>query len=561
MKRLSKAFLAVCLLILGSSNCYSQANPHELFLAKPTTQVFLNKIILEDTLNGQRKDLERVYVLERGGVWFINTSIPNPKWPINIKAGPGSGPKPVIYCVKNSSTNTFPTRVFSVSGNINIKNIVINGYMDLDPPSLAGGIAGQVFYVATAGPDIVLDSCIIMNCSGAVVQTPSAARIIKLTNCTFANIGQVGHSDIGNGRVVDIRTSSCDTLLLVNNTVINVFDRVVRHLKSTGPLNNFFFDHNTVINVGGMHGLMSVGQVQNKVSIKNNLFIDQFTAGSDTDYTRRDFEESSEYHPLNSLYAQMTWIYSSPDSISALAKWELKNNYYQVTDKLQAWFSPIMKADNAFRGMEDPILTNFIIKQAGEQTKTAFTKDVISIKNCPAPMTDIFSWYRAPLAAGGGGKTIVKSGGPGWILDYDRRLTQYFIDTLNCTYSTSSKAYTGAEQGLPAGDLNWYPAKKAQWLNSIREISHIPAEFSLEQNYPNPFNPKTQINFSLPNNMKVTLEVFDAIGRKVSTLINEVKHAGSYSVDFDASKLSSGVYFYRLTTPTQTVAKKMLLMK
>jgi hypothetical protein len=83
----------------------------------------------------------------------------------------------------------------------------------------------------------------------------------------------------------------------------------------------------------------------------------------------------------------------------------------------------------------------------------------------------------------------------------------------------------------------------------------------LEQNYPNPFNPTTNIKFSLPNTGLVKLIVFDILGREVATLVNEIKSAGNYSINFDASGLSSGVYFYQLTTDNYTTTKKFTLMK
>jgi hypothetical protein len=89
----------------------------------------------------------------------------------------------------------------------------------------------------------------------------------------------------------------------------------------------------------------------------------------------------------------------------------------------------------------------------------------------------------------------------------------------------------------------------------------IAKDFSLSQNYPNPFNPTTRIDFSLPKAEVVKLVVFDILGREVITLINEAIQAGSYSVDFNGSALSSGMYFYRITAGDFTATKKMLLVK
>jgi subtilisin-like proprotein convertase family protein len=89
----------------------------------------------------------------------------------------------------------------------------------------------------------------------------------------------------------------------------------------------------------------------------------------------------------------------------------------------------------------------------------------------------------------------------------------------------------------------------------------IPNFYSLSQNYPNPFNPSTSIKFSMPKGDNVKLVIFDILGREVKTLVNEFKNAGSYDVNFDASTLSSGVYFYRLEAGEFTDTKRMLLVK
>lgn len=91
--------------------------------------------------------------------------------------------------------------------------------------------------------------------------------------------------------------------------------------------------------------------------------------------------------------------------------------------------------------------------------------------------------------------------------------------------------------------------------------SGIPAEFKLSQNYPNPFNPTTTISYDVAKTSYVTLTVYDALGREVSVLVNGTRNAGSYIVDFDASNLSSGIYFYTLKAGDFKDTKKMLLSR
>jgi pectinesterase len=97
--------------------------------------------------------------------------------------------------------------------------------------------------------------------------------------------------------------------------------------------------------------------------------------------------------------------------------------------------------------------------------------------------------------------------------------------------------------------------------NVKEESSIIPKSVTLSQNYPNPFNPSTQIRYTVPKESFVTLEVFNILGQKVATLVNQNQKVGEYTVNFDASHLSSGVYIYRLSTSNSTLAKKMLLLK
>jgi hypothetical protein len=89
----------------------------------------------------------------------------------------------------------------------------------------------------------------------------------------------------------------------------------------------------------------------------------------------------------------------------------------------------------------------------------------------------------------------------------------------------------------------------------------LPNKYTLEQNYPNPFNPTTIINYSIPQTSFVTLKIYDGLGKVVASLINEQKAAGNYEAEFNGSKLSSGIYFYRLNAGNYSETKKMILMK
>jgi len=144
-----------------------------------------------------------------------------------------------------------------------------------------------------------------------------------------------------------------------------------------------------------------------------------------------------------------------------------------------------------------------------------------------------------------------------------------FINGYGTT--TEPQSYTFIDENLATGSYT-YRLKQVDLDGSeyfydelTAEISN-PTEFALQQNYPNPFNPGTQVDFSLAADSKVTLTVYSLLGEKVATLVNSNLSAGSHQVNFDASNLNSGVYFYRLDAQgvdgsAFTLTKKMILTK
>jgi len=138
-------------------------------------------------------------------------------------------------------------------------------------------------------------------------------------------------------------------------------------------------------------------------------------------------------------------------------------------------------------------------------------------------------------------------------------------DTWQRLESVPAKPVTGL--AMDAGGNALYAAvnRVGVFKGVLRDSTtvgiEVPKEYSLFQNYPNPFNPVTTLTYAVPSSEKVTLKVYDTLGRKVAVLVDGFKMAGRYSVTFDATKLSSGVYFYSLTVGTFSKTRKMLLVK
>jgi len=139
-------------------------------------------------------------------------------------------------------------------------------------------------------------------------------------------------------------------------------------------------------------------------------------------------------------------------------------------------------------------------------------------------------------------------------------------DTLVTLFNNSgNQKFNFTVKGQPF-DLHFDPNNLIiKDLNSIvtgvKDKNIIPTEYKLEQNYPNPFNPNTTISYTVPEKSFVSLKVTDILGRQVAELVNEEKPHGNYTVSFDAAKLSSGIYFYTLSSGKFFQTKKMILLK
>lgn len=161
-------------------------------------------------------------------------------------------------------------------------------------------------------------------------------------------------------------------------------------------------------------------------------------------------------------------------------------------------------------------------------------------------------------------------------IGYNRYVNRTSVDSLAAIFKMSPGSYvitafqdpryfTGT--GSPGSSIGFKRVLRnlLEYVNIITSVepvgSEIPNKYNLSQNYPNPFNPVTQINFSIPKSGMVRLTVYNVMGMEVATLINEVKTAGNYAIEFDGSTLSSGTYLYRLEVNDFVETKKMLLIK
>ncbi len=153
--------------------------------------------------------------------------------------------------------------------------------------------------------------------------------------------------------------------------------------------------------------------------------------------------------------------------------------------------------------------------------------------------------------------------GQGEYFGYSSDVAQGDISSFS-TLSQSTYKYPGIslwEYNEITHSFVWDEYTAAWVITSVPVEGQTPVQYSLSQNYPNPFNPTTIISYTLPRDGRVTIRIYDALGREIQTLFDGYKTSGNQSVSFDASKFASGVYYYRLISGEYALTKKMLLMK
>ena len=536
----------------------------------PETELFAQIIADTTANNGILPD--RVYELDGGGLYICQQIFyVEDKDVLRLRSSNDQKATIYLYPTGTGSSPGNPPGYFTRlrGGDLEMTGIALSGYFEPVDTNF-NNIQGGMIRTDNEGSNITLTNCIFSNTAGQVIRTEASVATIRITDCIFTNLGALSTSNLGAGKGIDLRAVSCDSLILVNNTWTNYIDRVVRHynfsnpLEGTGNITYTLIDHNTMYDGMGFHGLLSMGNVGNTVIIKNNLFKDAFAMGEDsTDATRAaEWANTGETYPNGNN--RIIWIFSAPNDTT---QWVVKNNYYAISDSGQAFFDDFA----GYPIVEGSPLSWHINSRLGADSVTAFTKiDNPMLVNTQMLMTNLMRWYEDTTHTGdqeNGGNRSKNTPNSWWQWpqdDMDRQPLDFWINDLDASYSTSSTAYTGAEDGYPAGDLNWFPDKKLEWeglVNVEQTSSLIPNKFSLSQNYPNPFNPSTTIEFAVPKQSVVKLTIYNLLGEKVSVLVNKELQAGHYKSVFDASSLPSGVYFYRIDAGSFTQTKKLMLLK
>ncbi len=529
--------------------CLSMVMP-VVVLAQPNTVVVEPGVGTLNDAVAANQNSDTILQLRRGGRYTLNGRLKNDGFTLHIEGeadDPNNPLPPATIWPITKSDGTSDNPLIEMKGDGIFKNIAFLG-MNSQLVRMANAIKVQADSVR-----LVVDNCLFEHFRNRAIRAKSNGIDVFLTNNIFRNILDKTRNWYNAG-ALSLDHLPADTVWYENNTFVNVQSFVFQ--VRFNVVNHVHWNHNTVVN--NSKNTFHFEQWTDGV-VTNNLFINtQFSGDSDSERSGQD---------LDGL-ARGSWMIDTLDVAlgipEASRKVLLGNNnwyldpkfidFYATNDTVQA--QPFFN-ETAAAFFADNVNYPDVIEQNNTQIDPQFTTPPDNIdaiiawsterRMNPVP-NEVTEWAWDP---DGDPLTI------GWPLSED------------LSYASSSPLYTAGSDGFPLGDLNWFPDKKAEFVTSVETEtpSSIPSAFELSQNYPNPFNPETSIQYALKKNGHVTLTVFNVLGQKFATLVDQKQQAGQHSVHWDGRDqrgelAPSGVYFYKLALDGfQSQTRKMVLMK
>jgi FlgD Ig-like domain len=484
-----------------------------------------------------------VFILERGeNKYYYSTEMVDALVPVTIKSE-GDGDLPIFFQIANETGGYNGTDIRAQA------DIIIQG-IAFSAIRTAGDRFARTGTAIAAGRDsirMVVEECTFVGYGGRTLQPNAEHGTLIVRNCVETGNGRVNRAD--NGRFMDIREKGLDTLIIQNNTLLNCADRWIRHMgEPLGTLGYVLVDHNTFMNGTGYRPNFQFRKVR-ELYFTNNIIINPAMLGTTTSGVRLDEIEYTD--PLKVCVFTIT----REDTNEVLV---MQNNNVWIDPRITAILGDLDLANGD--SVENAPLFNKAFEDRIDD-KAYFQEELPFVHSVTIdsilPEIEIYA---------------------GGTLGYNHSAFQFRTDEyaigLDMSYGTSATSYTAAAGGFPLGDLNWYPAKKQEWVNagmpivnSIENVNNqLPDRLSLKQNYPNPFNPNTFIEFSLPETGNVKLTIYNILGQKITTLVNKNVSAGNYRSEWNGRNsagytVPSGVYIYRLQTADKTEVRKMMLLK
>jgi len=527
----------------------------------------------------------RVYQLHANGYYSV---ISRPTSSATVRAVIAGDNNALIK--NNQSTDAIPIITGAVYDGGTSKGGLTSGYdLVVKNVNLNSGNSGATqgdwtfFGINPVGGRLEVDNCLIEHNIWTEIQPQQMQRIFWKNNY-FVNLS--GHTCRRNGGVVDFNSNATvmDTLWVENCTHIMTQGSLYKY-RDGYKVNKSVYNHNDFINCVG-YPFMNRGTATN-ISVTNNIFVNCNLQGYSPTL---DIADAGEVDPEG---LPMGLVNVSPDS----ADFKAEGGGHFYVDKNLVYWDPKITAvmPSALNTAQVNGSTEWVSQMItmNSRTQAAFDDDATYpylvegdwFNKLPA-FANTASLFTTQLDVIIEYIKVCSDTTSTGALPYWRENSgplEYFTYSdwpipVDLSY-TDADLLAGGMGGFPVGDLNWFPTQYASWtaqkdaeyaaiqnvlntgVTGVKQIEGLPVKYELGQNYPNPFNPTTVISFTIPQAGNISLKVYNALGQEVATLLDEYKDAANYQVNFNASNLSSGVYFYTLNVNGFTQTKKMMLVK
>lgn len=562
---------ALCALVLAPVQ--SLAAPGDTLVVY-ATPLALNDVVSSDTTVGGLQ-AHKVYLLVSRDTTYLYTDPMTVKSDITVLGAldPVTKRPPCIQPAVRPD-NSIPTNPFTLNGkgkkamfkNLYLLNLATNG-------SAAGdGIAIQV---SADSISLTVDNVVFEEWQTFAIGYNGNWDKFKITNCKFRNmvhpnqwyIGEVLRNEWPGAAYTDSVIFRNNTMFCINGyasaTVTKYYTKYFEfvHNSVIYTFKNVFFEFNTTD--GKISDNLFYAPWAGAISKTEYPWWDQLWSpevGSIIDMDTLDLVKDSLFNPADVADPNHRML------SEAKRKLEVKNNAYfwptTLTNFLTSW-NDTAHVDSVYRptwmngrttGMfADNTHWPGFVESGNLNADPGFGASI------PAVVTQaqdgLIDWFvlcrRGTLSTTYWGyeKTIVGNAA-NWVPPWP-------LPEANDMKYSNATLKTGATDGGPVGDPNWF----AGTVGVEEQGTGIPQEYSLSQNYPNPFNPSTKIRFALPTASYVALKVYNVLGQEVASLVNQTLVAGSYEVAFDASRLPSGIYMYKVDAGNFVSTKKMVLVK
>lgn len=561
-----RRIFVIALLLLSASYLFAT----ELTL---TSETSINAQIEADRAGGSPAD---VYIAESGAFYFWDATL-QVDFDLHIKGTSSDwirdqAAPPMFVPIPDGAGEIFVFVHITEGGSYKVENILFSGRNSAEGGDIIGGFLTEV-----GASQVIVDNCCFADFQNSIMEISGAPDLVSITNCIMINGSRTSSSPWG-GHLGRFNTPGAE-LIIENNTYVNS-GRIL------GNGGNFYTSNLTENHNSWINSQTNAQELHWKQALMaNNIFYNWSWLG------RKPSDVSYNY----SITTFETYSGLALDSVSVyfgrnlLYRDPAIKEYYDTVVADSADVSPYIcwNLDVDTTITEDD---NFTIGKSYWDIDPEFTVG-------PGNLDKMLEWLYF--------KYVDNSGGwPDWRVtspityDADGQPVVSWPPAFDLSYS-NEYMLVGATDGLPMGDLNWFPTAKATYLanrdsyiaslvDSITNATclYIPGDslsnritadmlvsvddrdlaaadnFDLAQNFPNPFNPTTTISFKLAKAQEISMKVYDVTGKLVTTLIdNKVQTAGSHIVTIDMADYSSGVYFTVLNAGSQKLVRKMTLLK